>query len=239
MGIRTGAVESLEVIRALAPKTVLDASGRLAPELRQSGIEVDATPRSGIRYDLAIDTADAAASDAVLISGDNLTQRVEAAGRAGFAPDTTHSRAGAVVMRRGPAWPAEALRWFVESLSRLEAERKLNRTLREIQAQLSRDADDLRNAMQSGAGAVDESRLRAMEESLRKELDARFEELRQTGQEDSEMRAHLARLDRKMLELNRRIQALSGRIDGIFASRTWKALTAAGGVLLRLTGRKS
>lgn len=239
MGIRAGSVEDLEVIRALRPKTVLDASGRLAGDLRQLGIAVDASPRHGVRYDLAIDTAGAAVADAVLIAGDDLLPRVEEAVRAGFAPDTAHSRAGAVLMRKGPAWPAEAARYFVESLGRLEAERKLNRTLREIQEQLSRDADDLRNAVQSGAGNVDESRLRAMEESLRNELDLRFEELKRTGQEDSEMRAHLARLDRKLLELNRGMQALSGRIDGIFASRTWKALTAAGGVLLRVTGRRA
>jgi hypothetical protein len=232
-------VENLEIIRAIGPKTVLDASGRLTRELRQSGIEVDESPRHGVRYDLAMDVAGAAVADAVLIAGEDLLPRVEEAAGAGFAPDTKHSRAGAVLMRRGPAWPAEAVRYFVESLERLEAERKLNGTLRDIQAQLSRDADDLRHAIQSGAGSVDESRLRAMEESLRNELDARFEELKRTGQEDSEMRAHLARIDRKLLELNRGMQALSGRIDGIFASRTWQALTAAGGVLLRVTGRKT
>jgi hypothetical protein len=221
-------------------KAVLDPAGVLAGE---PGLQADASPRPGVRYEVAIG-GDASAADAVLIAGDDLPS-VEAAGRAGFAPDTTLSRRGAVLMRRGAVpWPAEALRYFVQSLEwrsaslELEAERKLNGALQGIQAQLSRDADDLRAAIQSGAGGVDESRLRAMEESLRADIDARFEELKRGGREESDIRGHLARLDRKILEVNRGIQALSGRIDGIFASRTWKALTAAGGVLLRVTGRK-
>jgi hypothetical protein len=222
-------------------KTVLDPAGALAGE---PGLQADASPRPGVRYDVAIG-GDPSAADAVLIAGDDLAAGVEAAGGAGFAPDTALSRRGAVLMRRGAVpWPAEALRYFVQSLEwrsaslELEAERKLNGALQGIQAQLSRDADDLRAAIQSGAGGVDESRLLAMEESLRADINARFEDLKRGGREESDIRAHLARLDRKMLEVNRGIQALSGRIDGIFASRTWKALTAAGGALLRVTGRK-
>lgn len=215
----------------MGAKTVLDPSGLLRGA---TGIQADTAPRPGIRYEVAI--GGAISADAVVLTGGDLLGQVESAAGAGYAPDPAYSRAGVAVMRRGPApWPAEALRYFVESLGWRE-ERKLNGALREIQEQLSRDADELRAAVQGGG--VDESRLRAMEESLRSDIEARFEELKRAGQEESDVRAHLARLDRKVLEFNRGMQALSGRIDGIFASRTWKALTAAGGVLLRVTGRK-
>ena len=52
--------------------------------------------------------------------------------------------------------------------------------------------------------------------------------------------AQLARAaDLPLLGICGGMQALNARIDGILASRTWKALTAAGGVLLRFSGRKS
>ena len=229
------------IIRATGATTLLDPSGLLAGH---PGLEADRAPRPGVRYNLAIG-GDTSLADAVLIAGADVAERVEAAGRSGFAPDVVLSRPGAVLLRRGGApWPVEALRYFVESLqwrgagTELEAERKMNGALRSIQAQLTRDVDDLRSVIQSGAGSVDEARLRAMEDSLRADIEARFEELKRAGKEESELRAHLARLDRKILEINRGIQALSGRIDGIFTSRTWKALTTAGGVLLRVTGKK-
>jgi hypothetical protein len=206
----------------MGAQTVLDPSGLLRGA---TDIQAHTVPRAGVRYEVAIG---AVSADAVVLVGGDLLGQVESAAGAGYAPDPAYSRAGVAVMRRGPApWPVEALRYFVESLGWRE-ERRLNGALLEIQAQLSRDADELRAAVQGGG--VDEARLRAMEE--------RFEELIRAGQEDSDVRAHLARLDRKVLEINRGMQALSGRIDGIFASRTWKALTAAGGVLLRVTGRK-
>jgi chromosome segregation ATPase len=152
-------------------------------------------------------------------------------------------------MKAGPEWPMDAVRHFLRALAwqastaRLEnelaEERTLSNTLRGIHTSLSRDAEELKNALESNRAGIDESRLRAMEESLRNEVDARFEALQRGGHGDAEVRAHLARLDRKIVDLNRGMQALNARIDGILASRTWKALTAAGGVLLRFSGRKS
>jgi hypothetical protein len=40
------------------------------------------------------------------------------------------------------------------------------------------------------------------------------------------------------VELDRGLKALSGRIEGVLKSRTWKALTSAGGIMLRITGKK-
>jgi vacuolar-type H+-ATPase subunit E/Vma4 len=149
-----------------------------------------------------------------------------------------------MLLRRATPWPPDALRLFADSLgwrqlaSELSNERRLTQTLRDIQARLSSEAQDIREQIGRMQGSVDEGRLRAIETALRKDLDTRIDELKRDARDDSELRAHLARLDRKVIELNRGIQAMSGRIEGILSSRTWRMLTTLGGIVLRLTGRK-
>ena len=271
---RAGSVEDLavtatriaaEIVRSLQPRTVLDLSGSnlLLAALRNSGVE--ALSRADRHCDLIVclgefgcvpaETLDEinSASDTILFSPPDhdatpLLAWIERFSDNGFAPDPSYD-AGAIapramLLRRAPAWPPDALRLFADSLgwrqlaSELANERRLTQTLRDIQARLSGEAQDIREQIERMQGSVDEGRLRAIETALRKDLDARIDELKRDAQDDSDLRAHLARLDRKVIELNRGIQAMSGRIEGILLSRTWRMLTTLGGIVLRITGRK-
>ena len=254
-----------EIVRSLQPRTVLDASGSnlLLPTLRSSGVEV--LSRADRHCDLIVCLGEfgcvpaesldqiIAASDTILFSPAEkdrtpLITWIERFSDNGFAPDPSYDAAAivprAMLLRRAPTWPSDALRLFADSLgwrqlaSELAEERRLTHTLRNIQARLSTEAQDIREQIDRMQGSVDEGRLRAIETALRKDLDARMDELKRDAQDNSDIHAHLARLDRKVIELNRGIQAMSGRIEGILASRTWRMLTSLGGIVLRLTGRK-
>jgi hypothetical protein len=254
-----------EIVRSLQPRTVLVPSGSnlLLAALRNSGIE--ALSRADRHCDLIVclgefgcmpaETVDQikSASDTILFSPAEKDQTplltwIEHFSGKGFAPDPSYD-AGAIasramLLRRAPAWPRDALQFFADSISwrqlasELADERRLTQTLRQIQARLSTEAQDIREQIERMQGSVDEGRLRAIETALRKDVDARIDELKRDAQDDSDLRAHLARLDRKVIELNRGIQAMSGRIEGILSSRTWSMLTTLGGMVLRLTGRK-
>jgi hypothetical protein len=260
-----------EIVRTLQPRTVLDACGSnvLLEQLRNCGMQAlspdllqnRATPHCDLIVCLGeFGSVQADAIEHILFAADTIlfspveTDRtsllawIERFSDNGFAPDPSYD-AGAIasramLLRRAQAWPREALRLFVDSLSwrelasELANERRLTQTLREIQARLSTEAQDIREQVHRMQGSVDEGRLRAIEATLRRDFDARLDELKTHAQDDSDLRAHLARLDRRVIELNRGIQAMSGRIEGILASRTWRMLTTLGGVVLRLTGRK-
>jgi hypothetical protein len=253
-----------DVVRTLQPRTVLDASGSnlLLAALRNSGVE--ALSRADRHCDLILclgefgcvpaETLDQIkfASDTILFSppdrdGTRLLAWIERFSDNGFAPDPSYDAAAiaprAMLLRRASPWPQDALRLFVDSIgwrqlaSELANERRLTQTLREIQARLSTEAQDIRQQIDRMQGGVDEGRLRAIETELRKDLDTRIDELKRDAQDNSDIHAHLARLDRRVIELNRSIQAMSGRIEAILSSRTWRMLTTLGGIVLRLTGR--
>ena len=69
------------VLRAFAPKTVLDPARFLGPELHDADILFDADPRPGLQYDLCIDGGAPAPIptpivNAVLVAGEDLSFRI-------------------------------------------------------------------------------------------------------------------------------------------------------------------
>src|SRR5688572_30054446 len=169
LGGRAGSVEDLavtatriaaEIVRSLQPQSVLDPSGSnlLLTALRNSGVE--ALSRADRHCDLIVCLGEFGcvpaetlgpllrASDTILFSPPENDQAsllawIDRFSHNGFAPDPSYDAGTiaprAMLLRRSPPWPSEALRLFADSISwrqlasELANERRLTQSLREIQ----------------------------------------------------------------------------------------------------------
>jgi SAM-dependent methyltransferase len=99
----------------------------------------------------------------------------------------------------------------------LAREREYVSTLSTLQEQLMREAQEIHAQLRDQAG-TGRQEFQEMEAGLRREI---------------------ARVDRRTAELDRIVQGLAGGVEGILQSRIWRTLVSAGGIMLRLTGRKA
>jgi 2-polyprenyl-3-methyl-5-hydroxy-6-metoxy-1,4-benzoquinol methylase len=131
---------------------------------------------------------------------------------------------------------AEAEKQVLDMQARLENERKQTQMLHEIQQRLMAEADQLRELVrfaqhnrETGSSSENRHELQLPRHSGSEQVDRT---------ENSDLRIKLMSLDRRAADHDRSIQSLTLRLQAILQSRTWRALTGAGGLLLRMSGRK-
>jgi hypothetical protein len=178
----------------------------------------------------------------------------------GFSPDITYDASyaapDAMLLRRQPALPPDVLQLFSECLrlrrtaagnTRLQEEiaRQAEdfEALRALQRQLMADARELsaRVLTRQHEAAVSSQQLAELESRLRSEFRHSPDvspEIRRIAAECAELRGQVAQLGRRTTELDRAVHDVSGQVETLLHSRVWRALTTAGGLLLRVTGRK-
>jgi hypothetical protein len=250
-----------EIARTLRPKTVLDASGSDAflSELRSNGMQAAAfnpatPPAVSERFDLAtcvpgpaaftLDTTAELARFARRIlfippqeGNTPVVAWLTNFSACGFAPDaefdTSPLHADAVLLKRGPAWPPDALRAFTGWMHLRNPVQRLAEIEAELSEQRRRLTLALNEPVQQDDGAAGLRISAGLNPFERPKPAARAG----TAEADPETDRRLETLERSVAELGRACEALNRRIEDILLSRTWKALTAMGAIPLRLLGR--
>ncbi|MCL4849865.1 MAG: methyltransferase domain-containing protein [Bryobacteraceae bacterium] len=117
----------------------------------------------------------------------------------------------------------QSIRNYEKNVSDLQGQLETKRTesqmLQQIQQRLVVEADELRKSIKSVQEGSDTA--------------VRLEK------ETSDIRLIIASLDRRILEHDRTLHTLTVRLEAIMHSRTWRILTRAGGLMLRVAGRKA
>jgi hypothetical protein len=256
-----------EIIRSLRPRSVCDAGccKGLADALRDRGVPVLTAPLTDLpdRCDLITclnvtedlpEERTLRAADSVLFSASIATERwLNVLAGYGLSPDITYDAGyaapDAMLLRRGPALAPEVTQLFSECLrlrravaanERLQEEYQ---ALRKLQQQLMTDARELsaRTMKQHEQTGMSSEQLAELESRLRKELTGNQEvspEVRRIAADVADLRGRVAQLDRRTTEMDGVVRALSRQVEGMLHSRVWRALVSAGGLLLRISGRK-
>jgi 2-polyprenyl-3-methyl-5-hydroxy-6-metoxy-1,4-benzoquinol methylase len=118
----------------------------------------------------------------------------------------------------------------------LENERKQTQMLREIQQRLMAEADQLRELIRFAQHNKETNNSSENRHELQPPKSTSSEQAERI--ENSDLRMRLMSLDRRTADHDRSIQSLTLRLQALMQSRTWRALTGAGGLLLRISGRK-
>jgi hypothetical protein len=176
----------------------------------------------------------------------------EFAGR-GFSPDIAYDAGyaapDAMLLRRAPALPPDVVQLFSECLRLRRAAAGHERLqedfegLRRLQQQLMKDARELsaRVVTRHEQAAVSAEQLAELEARLRKGLAGNQDvssEVRRIAADVAELRGRTAQLDRRTTEIDGVVRGLSAQVESMLQSRVWRALVSAGGLLLRVSGRK-
>lgn len=247
-----------EIVRLLRPTSVLDISSspHLQEELQSHGVVVYTPEDMGSEQTAGLITCIPSAGDIGLDLVDGIEQWggpvlflgsqensapllswLMSFAVAGFAPDTAFDSgslgSNAVLLRRGPVWPPEALRLFAETMPLrdpvqriLELEMELARTRRAPLSPRELYGRDLAEAHYSGPVAGINPFLSASDEAAQQ----------QTGQL-SAVEDRVKALESQVFELCRSNESVHSNLNGMLQSRIWRTLTSVGNVLLRLTGR--
>ena len=152
--------------------------------------------------------------------------RAEAAQARESAHDAAHLRATL----------AASEQQIAELRVQLDNERKQNEMLRHIQQRLTVEVDHLRELTQSQQRQGAEPRVDSGLDS-RSAADGGKQHMSAEANQ-SELYQRIAYLDRRIADHDRAIHSLAWRLGAIMQSRTWRILTRAGGILLRLSGQK-
>jgi SAM-dependent methyltransferase len=116
----------------------------------------------------------------------------------------------------------------------LVRERDRTDSMRALHDQLAKEARELRERIRHNPPSPPAPQAQPAA-AHRGDMDALEARLTQ-GQ--TELRANIARLERRTADLDRSVQSVAWRIESILNSRIWKTLASAGGIVLRLTGRR-
>ena len=123
-------------------------------------------------------------------------------------------------------------------------EREYLETLRGTHAFLTQEVQKLRAASAATSGErAAQVDMEALLARIREQLAAggpgiiAQDEVWHIVQDQTDLRAQFARLERRTTGVERSLQHITDRVDSILKSKIWRTLVSAGGVVLRLTGR--